>query len=105
MRLALARLTDRLAGVTVRIDARNARARGDARYVCRIAMTPAPLEIREEHDRLDTAIDRAVDRAARLATSLGRRSPLPPAGRRDQHEGGATRTIWRDSHRPSSRHR
>jgi ribosome-associated translation inhibitor RaiA len=81
VRLALARVAGNLAGVTVRIEARDSLAEGDARgrYVCRIAMTPARLEIEEEHDRLDTAIDRAVDRAARLATPLGIRSP--PASR------------------------
>jgi ribosome-associated translation inhibitor RaiA len=75
VRLALARVADRLAGVMVRIEARDSLAEGDARYLCRIAMTPARLEIEEEHDRLDTAIDRAVDRASRLATPLSMRSP------------------------------
>jgi ribosome-associated translation inhibitor RaiA len=81
VRLALARVADRLAGVTVRIDARDALAEGEARYVCRIAMTPARLEIEEEHDRLDTAIDRAVDRALRLATPLSMRSPPSSSNR------------------------
>lgn len=81
VRLALARLAVRLAGGTVRIEARESLAEGDARYLCRIAMTPARLEIAEEHDRLDTAIDRGVDRAARLATPLGMRSPPPPSNR------------------------
>ena len=81
VRLALARVADRLAGVTVRIEARDGGAEGDARYVCRIAMTPARLEIEEQHDRLDTAIDRAVDRASRIATPLGMRSPPPSSNR------------------------
>jgi ribosome-associated translation inhibitor RaiA len=81
VRLALGRVADRLAGVTVRIEARDSLAEGDARYVCRIAMTPTRLEIEEQHDRLDTAIDRAIDRASRLATPLGMRSPSPSSNR------------------------
>jgi ribosome-associated translation inhibitor RaiA len=70
VRLVLGRVADRMAGVTVRIEARDLLAEGDARYVCRIAMTPARLEIEEQHDRLDTAIDRA----SRIATPLGFRA-------------------------------
>ena len=80
VRIALARVVDRLDGVTVRIEARGPAAEGDARYACRIGMTPVRLQIEEEHDRLETAIDRAVDRASRLATPLSIRNPPPPRG-------------------------
>jgi putative sigma-54 modulation protein len=75
VRLALVRVADRLDGVTVRLEARDPAARGGARYACRIAMTPARLQVDEEHDRLDTAIDRAIDRASRLATPIAIRDP------------------------------
>jgi hypothetical protein len=58
-------------------------------------MTPARLEIEEEHDRLDTAIDRAVDRASRLATPLGTRNP-PPSSNGQQGEA-RSRTPWTNS--------
>lgn len=74
VRVALSRVADRLDGVTVRIEARDAAAEGEARYACRIAMTPVRLQIEEEHDRLDTAIDRAIDRASRLATPVSIRN-------------------------------
>ena len=80
VRLALGRVADRLDGVTVRIEARDSAAEGEARYTCRIAMTPARLQIEEEHDRLATAIDRAIDRAARLATPLPIRNPPAHGG-------------------------
>lgn len=78
VRTALARVADRLDGVTVRIEARGPAGEGDARYACRIAMAPVRLQIEEEHDRLETAVDRAVDRASRLATPLSIRNPPPP---------------------------
>ena len=78
VQIALARVADRLDGVTVRIEARDLAAEGNARYACRIAMAPARPQIEEEHDRLDTAIDRAVDRVSRLATPLSIRNPPPP---------------------------
>ena len=78
VRIALARVADRLDSVTVRIEARDSAAEDDVRYACRIGMTPVRLQIEEEHGRLDTAIDRAVDRASRLATPLSIRNPPPP---------------------------
>jgi len=78
VRLALTRFADRLDGVTVRIEQRVARVEGDARYSCEVAMAPVRLEVLEEHDRIETAIDRAIDRAARLAAPLVIRNPLPP---------------------------
>lgn len=78
VRLALIRFSARLNSVTVRIEQRVTPVVGQAHYICRIAMSSVRLQIEEEHDRLDTAIDRAIDRAARLATPLSIRNP-PPA--------------------------
>lgn len=82
VRLALTRFADRLDGVTVRIEQRLARVDGDARYICEIAMAPVRLQIHEEHDRIETAVDRAIDRAARLAAPLVMRHSLRPTGGR-----------------------
>ena len=82
VRLAVTRFADRLDGVTVRIEQRLARVNGEARYVCEVAMAPVRLQIHEEHDRIETAIDRALDRAARAAAPLSIR--WPPAS-----EGGS----------------
>lgn len=76
VRLSLTRFTDRLEGVTVRIERRAALDRREAEYLCSVALIPLRLEIREEHDRMDLAIDRAVDRAGRLARlRLSRTTP------------------------------
>jgi ribosomal subunit interface protein len=80
VRLALSRFADRLEGVTVRLEQRGDRADGDARYICEVAMAPVRLQIREEHDRIETAIDRAIDRSARLAP-LSLRHPSQPNAR------------------------
>jgi ribosome-associated translation inhibitor RaiA len=82
VRFALTRFADRLDGVTVRIKQRVTRVEGDARYTCQVAMAPVHMEILEEHDRLETALDRAIDRAARLAAPLVMRDPFPPRGER-----------------------
>lgn len=67
VRLSLTRFSDRLKGVTVRIERRATLDPGDAQYVCSVALSPARLQITEEHDQMEMAIDRAVDRAGRLA--------------------------------------
>jgi ribosome-associated translation inhibitor RaiA len=79
VRLALSRFADRLEGVTVRLEQRGDRVDGDARYICEVAMAPVRLQIHEEHDRIQTAIDRAIDRAARFAPLSLRYPPLPNA--------------------------
>jgi ribosome-associated translation inhibitor RaiA len=77
VRLALSRVADRLEGVTVHLVRRRQRLDGEARYVCEVAMAPVRVQIREEHDRMETAIDRAVDRAARFAPLSLRHPPAP----------------------------
>jgi ribosomal subunit interface protein len=79
VRLALSRFADRLEGVTVRLEQRGDRADRDARYLCEVVMAPVHLQIREEHDRIETAIDRALDRAARFAPLSLRHPPVPDA--------------------------
>jgi ribosomal subunit interface protein len=77
VRLALSRFADRLEGVTVRLEQRGDRVDGEASYVCEVAMAPVRLQIREEHPRIETAIDRAIDRAARFAPLSLRHPPQP----------------------------
>jgi ribosome-associated translation inhibitor RaiA len=79
VRLALSRFADRLEGVTVRLEQRGDRLDGDACYICEVVMAPVRLQIREEHDRIETAIDRALDRAARFAPLSLRHPPAPDA--------------------------
>lgn len=79
VRLALSRFADRLEGVMVRLARQGDRIDGDARYICEVAMAPVRLQIREEHDQIETAIDRAIDRAARVAPLSLRHPPAPNA--------------------------
>lgn len=67
VRAALSRFTGRLSSVTVRIADRGRRSAGDGRFTCEVAMTPMRLSIVEEHERVETAIDRAIARAVRVA--------------------------------------
>lgn len=81
VRLGLTRFADRLDIVTVRIEQRVVPVGGGARYTCKIAMAPVGVQICEEHDRIETAIDRAIDRSARVAARLSRRHvPTPERG-------------------------
>ena len=81
VRLALSRFAERLDGVTVRIERRVPRVEGEARYSCEVAIAPARLQVEEKHDRLDTAIDRAIDRAVRLVAPPSIRIPPPKRGK------------------------
>lgn len=76
VRMSLTRFSDRLEGVSVRIERRATPDPRDAQYVCSVALIPARMQITEEHDRMETAIDRAVDRAGRLAGFRLSRTPL-----------------------------
>jgi ribosome-associated translation inhibitor RaiA len=82
IRFALTRCTDRLDGVTVRIEQSVLRGEGDARYICEVVMASVRVQVHEEHDRVETAIDRALDRAVRLATPRSCRHPPASKGGR-----------------------
>lgn len=67
MRISLTRFTDRLERVTVLVERRPVLEASATQYICSVALMPVRLKIREQHDQIDVAIDRALGRAGRIA--------------------------------------